>query len=217
MAPLSRPLTFERAHIGDVVVRAAAAVRGQRHRRRRRAGVERDAIGRGCRSVAGGVGELGGDRLRSVGAQIPRGHRQAHVAGGNVARRDGVRHVMRQRRAAQQQLHRVAHRNRRIERHLEGRVGHLGDIVAARGARIRPRRQCRRAAARRRRIEGEGEGGGSRDVAGEIGLPHLDGVGPLRQLGQRSGRWCSSCCRRRASTRPSPRSPCPSAPARGRW
>ena len=36
-------------------------------------------------------------------------------------------------------------------------------------------------------VEGEGEGGGGRDVAGEVGLPHLDGVGPLHQLGEGRG------------------------------
>ena len=61
----------------------------------------------------------------------------------------------------------------------------IGDLVAARGAGVVGKRH-----ARRRRddgVEREGEGGGGRDVAGKIGLPHLDGVGPLRQLGQRRG------------------------------
>ena len=36
-------------------------------------------------------------------------------------------------------------------------------------------------------IEGEGEGGRGRDVAGEVGLAHLDGVGALHQLGEGGG------------------------------
>ena len=37
------------------------------------------------------------------------------------------------------------------------------------------------------RVEREGEGGGGRDVAGEVGLPHVDGVGPLHQLARGRG------------------------------
>ena len=60
------------------------------------------------------------------------------LAGSDVGRRDGVRHVVCQRQPAQQQLHRVARRDRRIKRDLEGRVDHLGDVVARRGTGIRP-------------------------------------------------------------------------------
>ena len=102
--PALQAAHVQRAYIGDVVAGAAAAVGRQRDHRRRGAGVEGDDVCRGGRSVASRVGELGGDRLRSVGAQIPRGHRQAHVAGGNVARSNGVRYIMRQRHPAQQQF-----------------------------------------------------------------------------------------------------------------
>ena len=39
-------------------------------------------------------------------------------------------------------------------------------------------------------VEGEGKEAGVGDVAGEVGLAHLDGVGPLHQLaGAGEGMW----------------------------
>ena len=61
----------------------------------------------------------------------------------------------------------------------------VGDLVAPRGARVVGKRHARRG--RVDRIEGEGEGGRGRDVAGDVGLAHLDGVGPLHQLGEGRG------------------------------
>ena len=54
--------------------------------------------------------------------------------------------------------------------------GNVGDLVGARGARVVGQRHGRRG--RVDRIEREGEGGRGRDVAGEVGLAHLDGVRP---------------------------------------
>ena len=90
------------------------------HRRRR--GVERDHVRRSGRAVARRIGEQGRDRLGAVGPEVAGRHRKADAAGRDVGRRNGVRHLMRQRRTAQQQLDRIASRNRRIERHRERRA-----------------------------------------------------------------------------------------------
>ena len=80
---------------------------------------------------------------------------QADAAGGDVGCGDGVGHRMGQRRTAQQQLHGVARRHRRIERDGKTRRRHVGDAVGMRGAGIRRRRESRRAAARRGGVEGD--------------------------------------------------------------
>ena len=103
------------------------------------------------------IAELRRDRLGAVGAEVAGGYAQADAAGGDVRRGDGVGHRMRQRRTAQQQLHGVAGRHRRIERDGKTRRRHVGDAVGMRRAGIRRRRESRRAAARRRGVEGDGQ------------------------------------------------------------
>ena len=137
---------------GDVVGSRGAGVRRRNQVRRaagRRRGVERDRQRRGGRAVARRIGELRRNRLAAVRPEIARRHRQAHAAGRDVGGSNGVGHVVRQRRPAEQQLDRVAGRHRRIERDREGRAGDGGDVVGSRGAGVRRRNQVRRAAGRR--------------------------------------------------------------------
>ena len=79
-------------------------------------------------------------------AEVAGGYAQADAAGGDVRRGNGVGHRMGQRRTAQQQLHGIAGRHRRIERDGKTRRRHVGDAVGMRGAGIRCRRENRRAA-----------------------------------------------------------------------
>src|ERR1700680_3040002 len=79
--------------------------------------------------------------------------RQADAARRHLGRGDGVGHRMRQRRAAEQQLDRIAGLVRGAERHGEARRRHIGEVVAVRDAGVRCRRQKRRAAAGRHRLQ----------------------------------------------------------------
>ena len=116
--------------------RAGIGANRRADRLARRRGVERDHVRRSGRAVARRIGEHGRDRLGAVGPEVACRHRKAHAAGRDVGRRNGVRHVVRQRRAAQQQLDRVASRDRRIERHREVGLVTLVDVVTVRAAGI---------------------------------------------------------------------------------
>ncbi len=144
-------------------------------------GVERDHVGRSGRAIARRIAELGRDRLGAVGPEVAGGHRQADAAGRHIGGGDGVGHRMRQRRTAEQQLNRIAGRNRRIERHREGRRRHIGDAVSMRRPGVRRRGQNRRAAARRGGVERDGQCRGGRAVAkgvAELRRNLLAAVGP---------------------------------------
>ena len=95
-----------------VVVRAGIGADRCADRLARRRGVERYRQRRRGRGVARRIGELRRNRLAAVRPEVARRHRQAHAARRDVGRRDGVRHRMGEGRAAQQQLDRVADRNR---------------------------------------------------------------------------------------------------------
>ncbi len=87
--------------------------RGQNRRAAaRRGGVERNNQCRGGRAVAKGVAELRRNLLAAVGAEVAGGHRQRDAAGRHIGWGDDVRHRMRQRRTAEQQLNRIAGHDR---------------------------------------------------------------------------------------------------------
>ena len=125
------------------------------------------------------------------------------------------RHRMRQRRSAQQQLHGVARRNGRIERNRKARRRHIGDAVGMRRAGVRCRRESRRAAGRRRGVEGDSQCRGGRAVAkgiAELRRNLLAAVGPEVARGHRQADAAGGDVRRGDNVA-SPDAPAPIRPA----